>query len=129
MILLFQNDEILDLDIIALKEPWRNTRDQTKYHPQKNSFHLLYSENDKARVCFFINKKIDQSTWTYTADGPDIISLHLNVPDRCIHIHNIYNLINAKEISTCIPIPKYRLAAHSNEEQIALENFNLHHKA
>ncbi len=129
MILLFQNDEILNIDIIAIQEPWRNTRDQTIYHPRKNSFHLLYSENDKTRVCFFINKKIDQSNWTYTMDGPDIISLHLNLPDRCIHIHNTYNPVNVEEISTSIPILRHRLAAHPDEEHIALGDLNLHHEA
>ncbi len=59
MIPLFQNDNILDIDIITLQEPWRNTRDQTTYHPRKESFHLLYPKNNKARVCFFVNKKID----------------------------------------------------------------------
>ena len=129
MIPLFQNDNILDIDIIALQEPWRNTRDQTTYHPRKESFHLLYPESNRARVCLFINKKIDQSTWTYTTDGPDIISLHLNLPDRCIHIHNLYNPVNAEEISTSIPILKRRLAAHPNEEHIVVGDFNLHHEA
>ena len=129
MIPLFQNDNILDIDIVALQEPWRNTRDQTTYHPRKDSFHLLYPESDKARVCFFINKKIDQSTWTYTTDGPDVISLHLNLPDRYIHIHNLYNPVNAEETSTSIPILKRRLAAHPNEEHIVLGDFNLHHEA
>ena len=61
MIPLFQNDNILDIDIIALQEPWRNTRDQTTYHPRKDAFHLIYPESNKARVCFFINKKIEKS--------------------------------------------------------------------
>ncbi len=60
-------------------------------------------------------------------DGPDIISLHLNLPDRCIHIHNIYNPVNAEEISTSILILKHRLAAHPNEH-IVLGDFNLHHE-
>lgn len=38
MIPLFQNENILDIDIIALQEPWRNTRDQTTYHPRKDAF-------------------------------------------------------------------------------------------
>ncbi len=129
MIPLFQNNDILDIDIIARQEPWRNTRHHTRYHLQKNPFHLLYSENDKTRVCFFINKKIDQSTWTHTTDRPDIISLHLNLLDRCIHIHNTYNPVHVEEISTRILILKHKLAAHPNEEQIALGDFNLHHKA
>ena len=129
MIPLFQNNNILDIDIIALQEPWKNTRDQTTYHPQKDSFDLLYPESDKARVCFFINKKIDQSAWTYTIDGPDVISLHLNLPNKCIHIHNIYNSVNAEETSISILILKRRLAAHPNGEHILLRDFNLHHEA
>ncbi len=129
MISLFQNDNILDIDIIVLKEPWRNKRDQTIYHPRKDSFHLLYPESNKARVCLFVNKKIDQSTWSYTTDGSDVISLHLNLPDRCIHIHNLYNSVNVEEVSTSIPILKHRLAAHPNEKHIVLRDFNLHHEA
>lgn len=41
------------------------------------------------RVYFFINKKIDQITWTYIIDGSDVISLNLTVPGRSIDIHNV----------------------------------------
>lgn len=104
MVPLFQNESILNIDIIALLEPWRNTRDQTTYHPRKDAFHLIYPESDKARVCFFINKRKEQSAWTYTVDLPDVISLHIKFPNRQVHIHNIYNLVNAEEISTSIPV-------------------------
>ena len=105
-----------------------NTRDITTYHPQKDTFHLFYPETNKARVCYFINKKIHQTTWTYTTDGPNFMSLHFNLPDRCIHIHNIYNPVNLEEVSISILILKRRLAAHLNEEHIILGDFNLHHK-
>ena len=62
MIPLFQNDNILNIDIIAIQEPWKNTCDITTYHPQKNTFHLFHPKTNKARVCYFINKKIDQTT-------------------------------------------------------------------
>ena len=61
MIPQFQNDSILDIDIIALQELWKNTQDQTTYYPRKNLFHLLHPKSNKARVCFFINKKVDKS--------------------------------------------------------------------
>ncbi len=104
MVPLFQNNNILNIDIIALQEPWRNTRDQTTYHPRKDAFHLVYPESDKTRVCFFVNKKIEQSIWTFTVHSPDVISLHIKLPERQVHIYNIYNPVNAKEISTSIPI-------------------------
>ena len=129
MVPLFQNESILNIDIIALQEPWRNTRDQTTYHPRKDAFHLIYPESDKARVCFFVNKRIEQSTWTYTVDSPDVISIHIKFLDRQVHIHNIYNPVNAKEISTSIPVLERRLAANPHEEHIALGDFNLHHES
>ena len=129
MVPLFQNESILNIDIIALQEPWRNTRDQTTYHPRKDAFHLIYPESDKARVCFFVNKRIEQSTWTYTVDSPDVISLHIKFLDRQVYIHNIYNLVNAEEISTSIPVLEQRLAANPHKEQIALGDFNLYHES
>lgn len=129
MVLLFQNESILNIDIIALQKPWKNTRDQTTYHSQKDVFHLIYPKSDKAQVCFFINKRIEQFTWTYTVDSLDVISLHIKFLDKQVHIHNIYNPVNAKEISTNIPVLERRLAASPHEEHIALGNFNLHHES
>ncbi len=128
MIPLFQNENIVDIDIGALQEPWRNTRDKKTYHSQKDSFHLPYPKSNKAKGCFLVNKKIDQSTWSYTKDGPDVISVHLNLPDRCIHIRNFYNPVNKEEVSTSISILKQRLALYRNEEHIVLGDFNLYHK-
>ena len=95
----------------------------------KDAFHLIYPENDKARVYFFVNKRIEQSIWTYTVDSPDVISPHIKFLDRQVHIHNIYNPVNAKQISTSIPVLEQRLAANPHKEHIALGNFNLHHES
>ncbi len=43
-------------------------------------------------------------------------------------MHNLYNLVNAKEVSSSISILKHRLVAHPNEEHIVLEDFNFHHE-
>ncbi len=129
MVPLFQNNNILNIDIIALQEPWRNTRDQTKYHPCKNAFHLIYSENDKTRVYFFVNKRIEQSSWTFTVHSPDVISLHIKLPERLVHIYNIYNPGNTEEISPSIPILERVLEVSTHEECIVLGDFNLHHES
>lgn len=128
MIPLFLNDMIFSIDIIAIMEPWRNTHNITTYHSEKNTFHFFYFKTNKARVCYFIDKKIDQTSWTYTTDGPDVMSLHFNLPDRCIYIYNIYNPVNLKEVSTRIPILKRKLAAHLNKKHIILGDFDLHHE-
>ena len=129
MVPLFQSENILNIDIIALQESWRNTRDQTTYYPRKYAFHLIYLESNKAQVCFFINKKIEQLSWTYTVHLPDVITLHIKLPDRHIHIHNIYNPVNVEEISTSIPVLEQSLVANPHKEHIALGDFNLHHES
>ena len=89
---------------------------------------VQFRTGDKADslMCCVIRSSADQP---FTTDGPDVISLYLNLPDRCIHIHNLYNPVNTEEVSTSIPILKHRLAAHPNEEHIVLGDFNLHHEA
>lgn len=62
-------------------------------------------------------------------DGSNFISLYLNLPDKCIHIHNLYNLVNVKETSISIPILKRRLFVYLNKDHIILEDFNLHYEA
>ncbi len=129
MVLLFQNNNIFNINIIAFQKPSRNTRDQTIYHPRKDAFHLVYPESDKTRGCFFVNKRMEQSSWTFTVHSPDLISLHIKLLERQLHIYNIYNPINAEEISTSIPILDRVLKVGTYEEGIVLGDFNLHHKS
>lgn len=82
MVPLFQNNIILNIDSITLQELWRNTRNQIIYHSYKDDFHLVYSQTNKTQICFFLNKKIEQSSWTFKIDSPDIISLYIKLPER-----------------------------------------------
>lgn len=55
-----------EYDILAIQERWRNPFMATTQHPAKDIFHLCYqvaAEGGPARVCFFINKKIDHKRW------------------------------------------------------------------
>ena len=57
-----------DFDIIGIQEPWKNPYTATTHHPAKDRFHLCYPMGDtegSARVCFFVNKKIDQTRWRF----------------------------------------------------------------
>ena len=58
MIPLFQNNNILDIDIIAFQKPWKNTRDQTIYHPQKDSFHLFNPKAIKQEYASLLTKRL-----------------------------------------------------------------------
>ena len=74
---LFQDSKILDYDILAIQEPWRNSFIATSYHPLKEHFQLTYLDNTETRVCFYIHKRIDPSTWSVSYVSKDIISLKL----------------------------------------------------
>lgn len=41
-----------DCDLIAIQEPWRNSFIATSYHPLKDTFDLVYPDNEETRVCF-----------------------------------------------------------------------------
>jgi len=62
MATLLRDPNIQNYDILALQEPWRNPFSSTTQNPISDSFHLCFPKDSKeepARVCFFVNKKID----------------------------------------------------------------------
>jgi hypothetical protein len=59
---LFQDPRILEYDVLAIQEPWRNPFIATSYNPLKAHFQLTYLNDAATRVCFYINKRIDPST-------------------------------------------------------------------
>lgn len=61
-------------------------------------------------------------------DLPNVISLYIKLLNRQIHIHNIFNLINTKEIGTSILVLEQKLAASPHKEYIVIDNFNLYYK-
>lgn len=138
MATLLRDPRILDYDILALQEPWRNPFISTTHNPISNSFHLCFPRDDKeapARVCFFVNKKIDQASWRFIDHTRDLCTLELVKeglqPDRTgeIAIHNTYNPDkNAKNRTSCLPSLKAALSAHESSDQIILGDFNLHHE-
>lgn len=99
---LFSNPKITEYDIIAIQEPWRNRFINTSYHPLKGYFQLTYLDDRSTRVCFYINKQIDRSTWNVTYISKDIIFISIRNPrtNRKIRIFDIYNEVGTKTLST-----------------------------
>src|SRR5258706_15085107 len=81
---LFQDPRVLRYDVLAVQEPWRNPFTTTSYHPLKEHFQLTYLDDVATRVCFYINKRIDPSTWSVSYTTKDIIVLEITNP-------NLYN--------------------------------------
>jgi hypothetical protein len=78
MATLLRDPTIVGYDILAIQEPWRNPFASTTHHPAKRTFHLCYPSDEKdgpARVCFFINKRLDQTKWHFSERTRDFCSI------------------------------------------------------
>ncbi len=131
MMPLFDDPQILLFDVIAIQEPWRNSKFLTIYHPHKDQFHLAYLDNALTRVCFYIIKQFAQAEWYVTNHSLDLYTFHLQIyPDQIIKIHNIYNPApNNSHPRGCIPNLEKALAAQRDGEHVVVGDLNLHHPA
>jgi ribonuclease HI len=126
LVSLFQNPRILEYDILAIQEPWRNPFIATSYHPLKAHFQLTYLEDTATRVCFYINKRIDPSSWNVTHISKDIIALAITNPTLRNKL-NIINVYNEVVTNTLQVLDETIQGLDSRDELLVLGDFNLHH--
>ncbi|KAJ6114107.1 hypothetical protein N7512_007552 [Penicillium capsulatum] len=122
---LFQNPRILEYDVLAIQEPWRNPFTTTSYHPLKEHFQLTYFPHAETRVCFYINKRVDLGSWSVSFMSKDIISLKISDSrsNQSIHIFNVYNEVT----SDTLPTLAETIGTLSSDRIVVLGDFNLHH--
>ena len=122
---LFQDPGILEYDILAIQEPWRNPFINTSYHPLKTHFHLAYLGDPATRGCLYINKQIDPGAWSVTYTSKDIIILKIrnSITDKTMHIYNVYNEIGTDTMSNLAEA----IGAQEPHDSLVLGDFNLHH--
>ena len=123
---LFRDPRIADCDIIAIQEPWRNPFIATSYHPLKATFNLAYPDNEETRVCFYVNQRIDPSTWTISRSAKDMIILeidHTALGGR-LHIINVHNEVVTDALSD---LREVLSEIDPRDEVLLLGDFNLHH--
>jgi hypothetical protein len=123
---LFQDRRILDYDILAIQEPWRNPYIATSYHPLKAHFQLSYQNDENTRVCLYINKRIDASTWNVSFISKDIIAVEVIHPTRQ-HKISIFNVYNEVGSSTLADLTEAMARLGPHHETLVLGDFNLHH--
>jgi hypothetical protein len=136
MATLLRDPQIVEYDILAIQEPWRNPYTATTHHPAKHIFHLCYptaTGEGPARVCFFINKRLDQSKWRFQERTGDVCSLILDLDEdeterRQLAVHNVYNpATHLANVPTALADTRDILHENQDIEQILLGDFNLHH--
>jgi ribonuclease HI len=138
MATLLRDPRIQEYDVLALQEPWRNPFISTTHNPITHSFHICFPNNSReapARVCFFVNKRIDPNRWRFTDYTRDLSTLEITTitptaeATTKIYIHNVYNPPRSSDYRmSCLPHLRTVLSAHQEEEQIILGDFNLHHE-
>ena len=134
MISLFEDQWVQDIDILAIQEPWRNPGQGTTYHPLKRFFELVFDDkSNNTRVCFFVNKKLALSEWSFTYNTSELCTLHLKIAElRKIHIHNVYNPCSSRgdDLSKgSIPNLMKAIQHFPDDEPLAIGDFTLHHSA
>lgn len=137
MATLLRDPRIQEYDILAFQEPWRNPFISTTHNPITHSFHLRFPNDSReapARVCFFVNKRIDPNRWRFTGHTRDLCTIEITTKTPAteaatkIYIHNVYNSPRSSDHRTsCLPHLRTALSAYQ-EEQIILGDFNLHHE-
>src|SRR5690242_9964923 len=78
MATLLRDPKVMGFDILAIQEPWANPFVNTTHHPAKDRFHLCYPHNEgegPARVCLFINKRLDHSKWQFESHNRDLCTV------------------------------------------------------
>ncbi|KAJ3562896.1 hypothetical protein NPX13_g8391 [Xylaria arbuscula] len=133
MATMLRDPNVLEFDVIAVQEPWRNPYQATTHHPAKARFHLCYpgeTEEGPARVCLFINKSIDHLRWQFKEHTRDICTWIVTLAnEQHLVLHNIYNPgQTASDRQSVLPLLRQILDEYSHEEQIVLGDFNLHHE-
>ncbi len=145
--LLVRDPHIKSYDILAIQEPWRNNFTPTTHHPLKDIFRLYYPGLDnleeKARVCFFVNKRFKPEDVEVLFHSGDfmILTTNLSLPESAynqhnIHIHKFYNepddsngpvLDDFTSILSQTAIAANNLPYKMTTDHVIVRDFNIHH--
>ncbi|KIV98429.1 uncharacterized protein PV09_09750 [Verruconis gallopava] len=126
MATLLRDPRVIEYDVLAIQELWKNPFMSTTHHPVKDIFQLCYPEINKedgpAIVCFFINKRLDHSAWKFVQNTKDLCTLKIRIggadaSSNELAIHNVYNAPqNTEGRESTIPSLKAQLEKHAPEE-------------
>ncbi len=133
IIALLHEKKIKNYDILILQELWQFDDIFRTYCSAIVDFML---KNNKDRICFYINKRIDSNIWHSTWYFKDVNTIMLQtltddaqMIQRVIHIHEAYNssLRDHKIIHEKENLSNIKKMLHMLKESILVEDFNLHH--
>ena len=143
---LLKDEDVKDIDVLAIQEPARNLMNRTSYNTSTGKFHLAHGGDPEARTCFYVNKRIDPDKWGVEYRGGDLCSLWIETREpqkdgnseavnteepqgRRVWVHNVYNPspVSYTSVDSPTTIPKLGEALESEGEHVVVGDFNLHH--
>ena len=130
---LLNNSRIQNFNIITRQEFWHNDFTKTSYNLESSSFHLIYHSSNTTRMCFYVNKYINSSTWSIKRNEEDIASIRVKVnageKQKELIIHNIYNLcsIFILFIDSLSILSQLTETLTALRKHLIVSDFNLHH--
>jgi hypothetical protein len=85
---------VLQAEVIAIQEPWRNLFKDDTHHPEKQTHELVWPQEsetgERARVCMYVSKKL--SGWTHYVHSRDCHELRIEMRSAGeLRIVNVYN--------------------------------------
>ncbi len=133
MIALLHEKKIKNYDILIFQELWWFDENFRAYCSVTVNFML---KNNKNKIYFYINKRIDSNIWHSTWYFKDVNTIMLQtltddtqMIQKVIHIHEAYNssLRDHEVIHEKESLSNIKKTLHMLRECILVEDFNLHH--
>lgn len=132
---LLQDKNIAQFDVLAIQEPWYNVYNRSSFNPSSSGFYLAYRPEPDTRTCFYVNKRLDLTSWEIKYNGGDLCSLRLEIyvnsigVEKEIWIHNVYNPSSVTYASMDSPstLSKLEQALGKARDHVLVGDFNLHH--
>ena len=125
---------VLEADVIAIQEPWKNLFQDTIYHSANKIYQLLYpTVNDigaaRVRVCLYISRKIDPRFWKHTVHSADCQEIEIQHRYGRLRIINLYNSGPWDKTGTSMIDTLEHVVNRKSQEYIILGDFNLRYPA
>ena len=119
----------MNYDVLMIQKSWKDTRDAHAYNSCNIDFTLM---NNEDKLCFLINKRINNNNWTTTWHFEEIETItmrHRFDIAMMINIHEIYNSSFASHTKTTNLSNLFALkqTLRMQNESIIVDNFNLHY--
>ena len=135
---LIADERVREMDILAIQEPWTNSRDDRKgYCPSGSPFTLISTATENTRAAIYVNRRIRPKDLEVVRVEDSLITVNLRLQigeeEVRVAVHSAYNKPPESRSTREVPEQlKAIIRAISNNdipEKILLGDFNLHHPA